>query len=150
MLVTNKGKAHFLSKARGVAAPTNYYVALCTDANVPTLDTNVLSDLTEIAAGNGYTTGGYELDPNATDFDVLTEDDVNDRGLIQIKDLVFTAGGGPIPSSGDGARYAVLTDDDGTVADREVYAAWDLTSARSLLSGESLTLQNLEIRAVEP
>ena len=147
---TNKGKMSMLDAYfRNNGAPTNFYVALVTDATAPTADINTLSELTEIAAGNGYTTGGYQLTPGATDFDSLNEDDANDRGDIQIKDVVWTASGGSIPGSGDGARYAVLTDDNGTVANREVYAYWDLTSARSVSDGQTLTLQDLELRVNE-
>lgn len=147
---TNKGKMSILDAYfRNNGAPTNFYVALCTDANTPDADTNTLGDLTEIAAGNGYTTGGYQLSRNGTDFDTLNEDDANDRGDIQIKDVAWTASGGSIPGSGSGARYAVLTDDNGTVASREVYAYWDLTSARSVSDGQTLTLQDLELRINE-
>jgi hypothetical protein len=143
---TNKGKAHVLGIVfRNAAEKTNYYVALVTSAAAPDADTNTLSQLTEIAAGSGYTTGGYQLTPNSTDFDTLTEDDSGNLGLIQIKDIVWTASGGSIPASGNGARYAVLTDDNGTVGSREVYAWWDLTSDRSVSVGQTLTLQNCEL-----
>jgi hypothetical protein len=147
---TNKGKFQMLGRIyRGVALPTNYYVALCTSANTPTADTNTLSQLTEIAAGNGYTSGGIQLSKNATDFDVLTEDDTNDRALIQIRDLVWTASGGALPASGNGARWAVLTDDNGTVGSREVYHFFDLSSDRQVSDTQTLTLQNCEIRITE-
>ena len=143
---TNKGKAHVLGIVfRNVAEKTNYYIALVTSATAPTADTNTLSQLTEIANGNGYTTGGYQLTPGSTDFDVLTEDDSGDKGLVQVKDVVWTASGGSIPGSGSGARYAVLIDDNGTVGSREVYAWWDLTSDRSVSTGQTLTLQDLEL-----
>lgn len=143
---TNKGKAHVLGVTfRGVTPPTNYYVALVTSATAPTADTNTLSQLTEIANGNGYTTGGYQLSRNSTDFDTLTEDDTGDEGLVQIKDVVWTASGGTLPGSGNGARYAVLLDDNGTVGSREVYAWWDLSSDQSVSSGQTLTLQDLEL-----
>jgi hypothetical protein len=147
MAFTNKGKAFLLESVfRGTALPTNYYVALVTSASAPTADTNTLSQLTEIAAGNGYTSGGISLTKNATDFDELNEDDSNDRGDMQIKDLVWTASGGSIPGSGDGARYAVLTDDNVTVGSREVYMWWDLSSDRSVSDGQDLTLQDCEMR----
>lgn len=150
MAWTNKGKAFVLDLIRGAAVPTNYYLALVTAAVAPSADTNVLADLTEISDDNGYTEGGYELDPNATDFDTLTEDDGNDRGGLQLKDIVFTAAAGPIPSAGDGARYAVLTDDNAVVADREVYFYWDLGADRAVSDTQSITLQDLEIRITEP
>ena len=147
---TNKGKMSILDAYfRNTGAPTNFFVGLVTVATAPDADTNVLSDLTEITAGNGYTSGGYSLTKNSTDFDVLTEDDTNDRGLIQVKDVVWTASGGSIPSAGAGAYYAVMLDDDGTPADREVYQYWSLSSARSVSDGQTLTLQDLEIRINE-
>lgn len=147
---TNKGKYKVLGWAlRQETIETNFYIALVTSATAPDADTNTLSDLTEIAAGNGYTTGGYQLDPNSTDFDTWTEDDTNDLGSVKIKDVTWTASGGAIPDSGDGARYAVMTDDDGTVADREVYHYWDLGADRSLTDGDILTLRDLEIRITE-
>lgn len=143
---TNKGKAHVLGIVfRNVSEKTNYYVALVTSAAAPTADTNTLGQLTEITAGNGYTAGGFQLTPGSTDFDTLTEDDSGDKGLVQVKDVTWTASGGPIPASGSGARYAVLTDDNGTVGSREVYAWFDLSADRSVSDGQPLTLQNLEL-----
>lgn len=147
---TNKFKYRLMGYLfRGATLPTNLYVALVTSATAPDADTNTLSDLTEIAAGNGYTSGGYSLTPGATDFDVYTEDDTNDLGKVQIKDVVWSASGGPIPASGGAARYAVLTDDNATVSSREVFAYWDLDTDRTVSDGQDLTLQNLELRISE-
>lgn len=146
---TNYGKYYEKWAAyRGGTRPTNFYVALVTSATAPGADTNTLGDLTEIAAGNGYTTGGYQLTPGATDFDVITEDDTNDLAKIQIKDVVWTASGA-LPASGSGARYAVLTDDNATVANRKVIAYFDLGADRSVSSGQTLTLEDLELRGTE-
>ncbi len=148
--ITNRGKYLILQAYfRATTRPTNLYYALVTVANVPTADTNLMSDLTEIAAGNGYATGGYQLTPGATDFDVLTEDDSGDLAKIQIKDVVFTASGGPIPSSGAGARYGVLTTDEVTVANRQILAWFDLVSAITVSDTQAITLQNNEIRGTE-
>jgi hypothetical protein len=136
---TNKGKMSILEAYfRNTGSPTNYYVALVTATTTPIADINTFSELTEITAGNGYATGGFQLAKNDTDFDVLTEDDTNDRGYVQIKDIVWTASGGSIPSAGDGARHAVLLDDSVTIASREVYAYWDLTSDRQVSTGQTL------------
>lgn len=146
---TNRGKFNALSRLyRGGTIPTNYFVALVTSATAPTADINTKSELTELANGNGYTTGGISLTKNSTNFDVLTEDDTNDRALIQIKDLVWTASGGSLPASG-GARYAILTDDNATQGSREVHHFWDLTSDRQVSVGQTLTLQDCEIRLTE-
>lgn len=147
---TNKGKAQALARLfRGVALPTNYFAFLMTDATAPGPDTNTKADVTEVPSGNGYTTGGISLTKNTTDFDVLTEDDTNDRGLVQIKDLVWTASGGNLPASGTGARYLGLTDDNATQDSREIYHYWSLGSNRIVSDTQALTLQNAEIRIDE-
>jgi hypothetical protein len=142
---TNRGLYAILGYLfRADTEPTNYYVALVTSAVAPADDINTFTELTEIVAGNGYTTGGYQLTPGATDWDTHTEDDANDYAWVEIKDVVWTAAGGPIPLSGDGARYAVLLDDNVTIADRLVIFWWDLVSDRSVSVGQTLTLQDLE------
>jgi len=146
-LWTNKGKYKILGWSfRGETIPTNFYIALITSASAPTADTNTFADVTEIAAGNGYTAGGTSLAKNSTDWDVWTEDDTADDAYIQLKDIVWTASGGPIPASGNGARYAILTDDNGTQSAREIYTSWDLSSDRSVSDGQSLTLQDCELK----
>ena len=147
---TNRGKYLMLGYVfRGTTLPTNFYVALVTSAVAPAQDHNTLSQLTEIAAGNGYTTGGYQLTPGTTDFDVQTENDTSDLALVQIKDVIWTASGGSIPSSGGGARYAVLTDNNVTVGSRQIIAYWSLSSDRTVSSGQTLTLQNCELDLTE-
>jgi hypothetical protein len=147
---TNKLKYKLLAwPFRATTLPTSFYVALFTSAADIVADTNTKSELTEIANGNGYTTGGIALSKNATDFDVITEDDGNARALVQCKDLVWTASGGSIPASGNGARYAGLTDDNETDGSREVYTKWDLSSDRTVSVGQTITLQNCEIRIGE-
>lgn len=138
---TNRGAKLFWGYLlNGVTLPTNLYFALLTNDVAPTVDTNVMSDLVEIAAGNGYTAGGLSLSLNATDFPSLTEDDVNDLGSILIKDVVFTASGGSMPISGSAARFGALTDDNVTVADRQIFYVCDLGGDKVVTSGNSLTI----------
>ena len=147
---TNRGKYMGLKRLHdGTALPTNYYVALVTSAAAPGPDTNTFTEMTEIAAGNGYTSGGIQLTLNGTDFDVAAEDDGSDFGSMKIKDLVWTASGGSMPGSGNGARYAVLTDDNATQANREIYYYWDLTSDRVISVSQTLTLEDLEMQITE-
>lgn len=151
MLWTNRGKYLVLSWAfRAVSLPTYLYVALLTSDTEPTVDINTLGELTEIADGNGYTEGGYELTPGATDFDAITEDDANDLALVQVKDISWAASGGSIPDSGNGARYAALLSYHATPANREVIAVWDLVTARVVTDGNSITLSDCELKAIEP
>lgn len=147
---TNKGKAKALGVVyRNEAAPVNFYVALVTGAVAPGPDTNTLGQLTEIAAGNGYTAGGEAAARGTGDFNPTTEDDAGDLGDVTLKNIVWTATGGPLPASGDGARWAVLTDDQATVGDREVWAYWDLTNDRVISVDQTLTLQALKLTLAE-
>lgn len=126
------------------ALPTSFKVALVTNATPPAATTNILTDLVEIAAGNGYTAGGESLTPGAVDFDALTEDDGNNWATMQIKDVEWTASGGSIPASGDAARWAVLLD-----TNDNVLAYWDLATDRVAADGQVLRLIDLEMRGKE-
>lgn len=135
---------------QGAAAPSGYFVALVTDAVAPTVDTILFSELTEVPAGNGYTSGGIALSLNTTDFPTLTENTTLNKAILTLKDIVWTASGGDLPASGNGARYAVLLGPNATVGSREVYYFFDLTSNRKVSVGQTLTLDDfiLEGRAV--
>ena len=121
--VTNKGKALMLAVTlQGQTLPAKYYYVLVTDAVLPNADTQKLSDLDEVAEGNGYPLGGFELIPNNVDFPNLVVDDTRDDATIGIKEIKILATGGPIPPTGnDGAKYIVITGPGDTIADRLVY-----------------------------
>jgi hypothetical protein len=138
---TNRGKYLALDGYfRNATEPVTLYIALVTSATAPTADTNTLSQLTEIAVGSGYVTGGKTIARNSTDFNVLTEDDAGDLAFTTFIDQTWNASGGSIPASGSGARWAVLTDDNATVGSRQVIAWFDLSSDRSVANGQFLTL----------
>lgn len=142
---TNRGKYNNLLK--NYRSGDSFFFALLTAATVPTAAINTLGELTQIAAGNGYAAGGIALTGNATDFDVLTEDDTNNRALVQLRDLVFTPTGGPLPASGAGVSYAALTGPNATVGSREVNQTWDLPGGpHSVSAGQAMTIQDAEIR----
>jgi len=147
---TDQGKYRALDWIfRGTSLPSNFYVALVTSTASLTADTTVLSQLPEINAGNGYDSGGFSLNLDSTDFDVLSLDSTNNRASVQVKDFNWV-GSGTLPgSNGAGAYYAVMTDDNATVASREVLYFWSLSSARTVTDGRSLTIRNLEIRINE-
>jgi hypothetical protein len=150
--VTNRG-AFLIGSAMltNGTEPTNFYIALVTSATTPTVDHNTLSEFTEIAAGNGYTSGGLIIARTVAgaglDWASATEDDTDNRAEFILESAVWTASGGPIPASGSGARWALLTDDNGTVGSRQVLAWWDLVSDRSVGDGQTLTISAAEIRA---
>jgi len=153
---TNYGKKTVLGQSfnSGVGASTDYTykVHLVTSAAAPDADTDTLGELTQIASGNGYLTAGYSMTSGVSFFDTLTEDDAGDTGYVQAADITWTASGGPIPDSGDGARYAVLCDDvdDGdTGSTRNVIAFWDLAADRSVTDGQALTLQDCQLSLTE-
>jgi len=147
---TNRGKYLELGVYyRAVTATTKFYLALLAETTAPGPDHNLLSDVSEIPAGNGYTAGGQQVNRNSTDFDVYTEDDVNDRGLIQLKNFSWTASGGNLPASGTGARYAALLDDNATPANRQLINYWSLGSNRIISDTQTLTLIDAEIQINE-
>lgn len=131
--------------------PTNFYVALVTSATTPTVDHNTLSEFTEIAAGNGYSTGGLSvaraIAGGGLDWASVTEDDTDNRSEAVLENVVWTASGGPIPASGGGARWALLTTDEGTVGNRQVVLWWDLVSDRTVSDGQTLAISAAESRA---
>jgi len=61
---------------------------------------------------------------------------------MQIKDI-------EVAGAITGAAYVVLTDDNVTEDDREVWAFWFLGSVRSVDSGETLKISNLEFNLLE-
>ncbi len=110
----------------------------------PGPNTNLLTDLTEIATGNGYSAGGEAVARDiTTGFDSLTEDDTNDQAYLQLQNVEWTASGGSIPASGDGIRYPVLVDDAGNVV-----CFWDLATFDSVSTGQKFTIQDAEISAI--
>jgi hypothetical protein len=148
--ITNKGLASILRSAfqnQTTTPPTGYYLALVTSSASLSYDTNTWSQLSanEITAGNGYTANGQLFTANTTNFPTLTEDDTNDLGSITLKDTTWTASGGTIPPSGSGARYLILMDNNGTPANREVIAWFDLQTDRSATSGTDLTVASPKV-----
>jgi hypothetical protein len=127
---------------RAATAPTNLYMALVTSAAAPTAATETMSELTQIAAGYGYSAGGYLLARSAADFDTLNESDVANTAVIGVKGLYWSATGGPIPASGDGVMYGVLTTDEGTVSARKVLAWWPMPDGpKTALAGNQIALR---------
>ncbi len=145
---TKQGRYDFLDIVlRGESPPTNLYMALVTDANVPDVDTQTMSELTEIDDGNGYTEGGYQINRDDTDWSLDYE---TFDAVATLKDIIWTASGGTIPDTGDGASYAVLTTDEGTLGDRKVWAFWALSTERTAQDGQQIILEDAKPRIKEP
>ena len=103
-----------------------FKVMLTNTLPVATYDT--FDDLTEIAAGNGYTARG-----TAT---TISHSRSSGTSKIVGTDVVFTASGGTIGPF----RYAVLYRDTGVNATSWLIAWWDYTSSITLASGETFTV----------
>jgi hypothetical protein len=93
----------------------------------PTSSNSVKADLTEIAAGNGYTAGGNTVT-------ISSSSQTSGTYKLVLADTTFTASGGAIADF----RYAVLYDD--TAASDELVGFWDYGSTVSLASGEAFTV----------
>jgi len=149
--ITNRGKLRLLEMAfrntKDTAAidTSPLFLALVTSAVTFTVETTVFDTTKQIATGNGYTDGGVNLERDTLSWDAVGISTATAYGYIRLKDVVWTASG-TFPASGVGAFYAIITDDNATVGSRQVYAWIDLTTARTLGSGATLTLQDIEIR----
>lgn len=132
---TNRGLNNMLdSTFRGATLPTVFYAYLVN--STPTVDTNTFGELTEASNYDGEQT----LNRNSTDFDVLTEDDAGDQAFVQIKDLVYTASGGTCT-----ATFLVITDDNVTEANRQVWACIDLGATQNIPDTDTLTVQDIQL-----
>jgi len=96
----------------------------------PTVATDaVLADLSEIAAGNGYTAGGNTVANNAYS-------EASGTGTLTGDDVVFTASSGPIATF----RYAALINDTPTTPADPVICYWDYGEDVDLADGETMTI----------
>jgi hypothetical protein len=145
--LTNRGKYLILNMAFCAQnEPTNYYLHLLTSGATVNADTNVWSDVSaNEASGGGY--GEATLSRGTVKFDVISEDDVNNRGEVQLADVSWTASGGSIA-----AMYAVLTDDNGGTgghATNNIICYWDFGSTQTAIDGSAFTLTDFSIRINE-
>ena len=83
--LTNKFKYQVLNwvfEGQEANVPATFFIPLYTSTTAPNPDHNVIGDMEEAPAGNGYTAGGVEVTA-ATDFDSLTEDDSGDKATVR-------------------------------------------------------------------
>jgi hypothetical protein len=94
----------------------------------PVATNSVKANLTEIAAGNGYTAGG-------TAASITSSGQTSGTYKLALGDVVITASGGSIGPF----RYAVLYNDTPTSPADPLIGWWDYGSALTLANGESIT-----------
>ena len=98
--------------------------------NVAPVSTNTIrGNLTEIAAGNGYTTGGAAVTISVSETAGVT--------TVSGDKLTFTASGGAMAAF----RYAVLYNDTATSPADALVGWWDYGSSITLASGESFAVK---------
>ena len=120
--------------------PATFYLALVKATPAPDVDTKLMSDLAEIAAGNGYTAGGEAITPDSTGFPTFNEDDTLDLADLTERTVTWLASGGQIPPTGAGPSFAVLTTDEGTIANRQIIYVLDLEGEQIRAAGLPLTV----------
>jgi hypothetical protein len=105
-----------------------FKAAIATDAPDAAAD-DELADVTQIAGNNGYTTGGDDIQNDAT----------RSGGTVTFvaTDVVWTASGGNLGSSTTG-RYFIIHDDTSTTDILMCY--FDYGSTFTVASGETMTL----------
>lgn len=89
----------------------------------------VLTDITEVANGNGYTSGGVAAV-------VSSEGQVSGTYKVVMDDAVVTASGGSVGPF----RYAVLYNDTPTSPADPLVGWWDRGSSITLADGENVTI----------
>ncbi|CAB4126247.1 hypothetical protein UFOVP69_57 [uncultured Caudovirales phage] len=95
--------------------------------SAPSASNTVKANLTDIAAGNGYTAGG-------TQSAQVTSAQTAGVYKLVLTDVVFTATGGSIGAF----RYVVLYND--TATNKELIGYYDYGSAITLNTGETFTV----------
>lgn len=136
MATFNKFNAFVLEIAKGTHnLNTNTLKVLLTNS-APLATNAVKADLTEIAAGNGYTAGG-----NTAAF-VSGNQTSGTYKLILSDPATWTATGGPIGPF----RYAVLYND--TAASKNLIGWWDYGSSISLADGEQFVVDLDQVNGV--
>lgn len=109
---------------------TSHVLKVALTNTAPTLSHATLSQISEIAAGNGYTAGG------ATVGTLTGSQSTGTFKLVGGTDPVFTASGGSMATF----RYAVLYNDTPTSPADPLIGYWDYGSSVTLATGESLTV----------
>jgi len=135
----------------GGTAPTYFHFQLATsDTGTWNADLSSCSQVTLVAEGNGYYASGIRALRDGTDISVPafgSEAQSNDYVEADIGvTLEWTATGGNIPSTGSPPYYLIMTDDNATPTQREIFGFWSLGGNVTLIENQVLTLTGATLR----
>jgi flagellar capping protein FliD len=125
----NQFVADLASGVHQLQTGTTHVLKVALTNTAPTATNTVLANITEVANGNGYTTGGIS---------VGTITGAQTSGTFKLTggtDPVWTASG-----AGFTARYAVLYNDSPTSPADPLIGWWDYGSSVTLAAGETFTV----------
>lgn len=129
MALLNIFPIFFQNVGRGVHNLNANTLKVALTNSAPSLANTLLSDITQIANGNGYTTGGFTLSGTSFTLDGSVAE-------LLASDLVITASGGTMGTW----RYGVVYDDTPSSPLDPLIGYVDVGSALSLGDGQSRTL----------
>lgn len=128
MAVANKFQVYLENVFEKVHAMQSDTLKVALSNVAPVATNNVLADITQIAAGNGYTTGGNTSTQTSSSHTTGTY-------KLVTGDVVFTASGGTMATF----RYSVFYNDTPTSPADPLITWYDYGSAVILLVGETFT-----------
>lgn len=125
----NQFTMDLVSKVHNFTTTTGDSFRVALSNTAPTAASATLSTVTQISAGNGYSTGG-------STGQVPTTTTSSGTAKVVLTDVVFTASGGSIAS----LRYAFLYNDTPTSPADPGIAYWDYGSSVAPATGETFTV----------
>lgn len=124
-------------RAHGVHDHANDTHKVMLSNTAPEASDATRSELTEISAGNGYTSGGEEVA-------VVSSEQSDGTYKLVVADATFTADGGTIGPF----RYATLYNDTPTSPADPLMLTWDYGSEITLQDGESFVVDFSDVNGV--
>ena len=129
MVAFNKFNSFVENIAEGVVNLQSDTLKIFLTNTAPVASNSGRADLTEISAGNGYTSGGIAVTVSASG-------QTSGTYKLVVDDLTITASGGSIGPF----RYFVLVDETPTSPADPLIGWWDYGSSITLADGESVTV----------
>lgn len=118
-----------VGNAKGLQTGTSHVLKVMLTNTLPVAANSILSDITEISTGNGYSAGGTTVGT------ITGSQSSGTFKLVGGTDPVFTASGAVGPF-----RYAVLYNSTPSSPLKPLIGWWDYGSSISLANGETFTV----------